>query len=239
MLNLTYLQQLATKYQTNDTNVRREYAQHLLLSHLYQKPEAESLFFKGGTALRILYRSPRFSEDLDFETTEHDQGLWERVLENLLIDLSHENIVVDIEESKITTGGYLGIVTLKNIGKPIEIHIEISFRKKFVEGEVFTVENDFTSPYSIKSLITTQLVEGKLEALFDRQKARDFYDLYFLLRSNLVPPSQKRQLSKVRHLLSNRNIDFSRELSLFLPKNQALIIKDFENSLVREIERNI
>lgn len=238
MLSFAYLQQLTTKYQTSDINVYREYAQHLLLSYLYQKPATDNLYFKGGTALRLLHRSPRFSEDLDFDATVHTRSVWEKALEETLIDISHEGIEVDIEESKITSGGYLGIVILKNINEPITIHLEISFRKEGIAGEVFTVENDFVTPYPIKSLATKQLVEGKFRALFDRQKARDFYDIYYLLRANLVSLNQKKELWKVKQLLVKNPLNFERELSLFLPKSQGLIIRDFRNTLTREIERN-
>lgn len=238
MLSSTYLQQLATKYQTSDMNVRREYAQHLLLNYLYQKSAASDLYFKGGTALRIIYGSPRFSEDLDFDTTEHSRGVWERALEETLVDISREGVEVNIEESKTTSGGYLGIVTLKNIGQPIIIHFEISFRKTSISGEVFTIENDFVTPYPVKSLITKQLVDGKLQALFNRQKARDFYDLYYLLRANLVSLDQKKQLQKVKQLLSKNRLNFDRELSLFIPKSQTLVVRNFRTTLEREIERN-
>lgn len=238
MLSSTYLQQLVTKYQTSDMNVRREYAQHLLLNYLYQKSATSDLYFKGGTALRIIYGSPRFSEDLDFDTTEHSRGVWEKALEETLVDISREGVEVDIEESKTTSGGYLGIVTLKNIGQPIIIHFEISFRKTSISGEVFTIENDFVTPYPVKSLVTKQLVDGKLQALFNRQKARDFYDLYYLLRANLVSLDQKKQLQKVKQLLSKNRLNFDRELSLFIPKSQTLVIRNFRTILEREIERN-
>jgi len=239
MLSLSFLQKTAVKFQTSELNVRREYVQHLLLSYLYQKLESRELYFKGGTALRILYRSPRFSEDLGFDTTVHKQQVWERVIEDTLIDVSREGIGVEIEESKVTSGGYLGIVSLSNIGDPIKIHFEISFRKDLIEGEAFTVENDLVVPYFVKSLTTTQLVDGKVEALLQRQKARDFYDLYFMLRANLLSPIQKKQLLKVRQLLSKKGINFETELALFLPRSQAMIIHDFNKSLLGEINRNI
>ena len=47
-------------------NVVREYFQHLFLSYLYSLEGSEKMLFKGGTALRIIYGSMRFSEDLDF-----------------------------------------------------------------------------------------------------------------------------------------------------------------------------
>ena len=191
------------------------------------------MYFKGGTALRILYRSPRFSEDLDFDTTVHKLQTWEQVIEDVLVDISREGIGVEIEESKTTSGGYLGIVILSHVGDPIKIHFEISFRKDMVEGEAFTVESDFTAPYFIKSLATANLVDSKVAALLDRQKARDFYDLYFMLRANLLSPNQKKQLVKVRQLLNKKEINFETELALFLPRSQAMMVRDLKKSLGR------
>jgi predicted nucleotidyltransferase component of viral defense system len=42
--------------------VEWDYLQHLFLRHAGRGP----LTFKGGTCLRIVYGSPRYSEDLDF-----------------------------------------------------------------------------------------------------------------------------------------------------------------------------
>lgn len=36
----------------------------------YEKEESSNILFKGGTALKIVYGSPRFSEDLDFSGTK-------------------------------------------------------------------------------------------------------------------------------------------------------------------------
>jgi predicted nucleotidyltransferase component of viral defense system len=93
--------------------------------------------------------------------------------------------------------------------------------------------------YPIKSLKTDQLVNGKLQALLDRQKARDFYDLYFLLRANLLTITQKKHLVDVKNLLQKTTMNFDRELSLFLPKSQSLLVHDFKTTLLREIDRNI
>ena len=72
MLSRDSLQRQAVAWQTSFLNVIREYVQHLFLSHLYALPQSDHLAFKGGTALRLLYGSPRFSEDLDF--TLRDEG---------------------------------------------------------------------------------------------------------------------------------------------------------------------
>ena len=44
-----------------------EYLQYELLDSLFKDAAAAELSFIGGTAIRILHDSPRFSEDLDFD----------------------------------------------------------------------------------------------------------------------------------------------------------------------------
>lgn len=45
--------------------VREEY-EMALLKAFFESQQGKSLVFKGGTALRLAYGSPRFSDDLDF-----------------------------------------------------------------------------------------------------------------------------------------------------------------------------
>jgi len=39
------------------------------LSELFSSKASEKIYFKGGTAIRLLLKSGRFSEDLDFTST--------------------------------------------------------------------------------------------------------------------------------------------------------------------------
>ena len=66
MINSATIRKLAIAQQTTELNIAREFAQHLFLSGFYQNVGSEHVLFKGGTALRLVYGSPRFSEDLDF-----------------------------------------------------------------------------------------------------------------------------------------------------------------------------
>lgn len=236
MLTQSFIDSLATKYQTSPENVSREYLQHLILSHLYQQKHSDALFFKGGTALRIVKQSPRFSEDLDFDTNLHKISLWESVIENTLLSLSHET-ELDIAESKSTTGGYLGIFTSSEYGKLIQIKFEISFRLKDTKGIIRAIQNDYLPPYSLYSVTDHQLVQGKLSALFSRAKPRDFYDLYILLRMNLLTPTDKKQLVKAKELLLSTPLNFDTELKHLLPRSHWMIIKDFKHTLSQELDR--
>ena len=238
MLDNRYLTKLAVKQQTTEVNIRREYVQHLLLSYLYQQPAGENLFFKGGTALRLVHQSPRFSEDLDFDASVHRRTVWEKAVETVLVSLAAEGAGVDIRESKLTSGGYLAIPVFNLGGSEVAIKLEISFRKEEkLSGEIFAVANDFIPVYPIKALRSDQLAAGKLHALLERAKARDFYDLYFLLRGNLLTAFQKKQLPEILQQLRRSRLGFKQELKLFLPKNQWLLVKDFKAILEREISQ--
>lgn len=84
MISNEALEKLATQYQTGVfPNIVREYFQHVFLSELYKLPETEKILFKGGTALRIINGSPRFSEDLDFSVF----GVTERELKKFCADI--------------------------------------------------------------------------------------------------------------------------------------------------------
>ena len=100
------LQQMLNRYKiTNDEDYRnalREIFQEITLAGLYRGGFFEKAAFYGGTALRILYGLPRFSEDLDFT-------------------LLQKNSDFDIEQYRLTdaieNGGLFGIRFGRGKGK--------------------------------------------------------------------------------------------------------------------------
>ncbi len=231
------IQALAIVKQTTQLNVRREYIQHLFLSYFYQQSEASRVFFKGGTALRIAYASPRFSEDLDFSATLYDIEPLEKAVLNTLEAIEKEGIQTEISEAKKTTGGYLAIIRSSFGEETISIQLEVSLRQGDKKGEVVMISSDFIPPYPITILKREQLVGEKIQALLTRTKPRDFYDLYFIIRANLLTQEEKHILKQVLEVLKKTKINFELELKQFLPRNQWAIIKDFKANLEREIER--
>src|SRR3990167_4279230 len=112
MLNIKNLESYTNKIQTNPLNVIREYCQHLFLSYLYQVKGSERLLFKGGTALRIIFHSPRFSEDLDFTGFNITQNEIEIIFTDTLAELEKIGLPISLNTSKETTGGYIGNASL-------------------------------------------------------------------------------------------------------------------------------
>jgi predicted nucleotidyltransferase component of viral defense system len=231
------IQALATKLQTTELNLRREYFQHLFLSYFYQQAGTDHIYFKGGTALRILYNSPRFSEDLDFSSTTSDISFIEEAILGTLAAISRENIKVDLAEAALTSGGYLAIVTFQADHESLAIQLEISLRKGEKRGAATMIASDLIPTFIVIALEKEQLVDEKIQALLSRKKARDFYDLYFILRANLLPPDQRDVLARALAVLKESRIDFEKELKEFLPRSQWAIMRDFPRTLEREIER--
>lgn len=237
MIDRETISNLAIKYQTDPVNVWREYFQHLFLSYFYKQPDTDKIYFKGGTALRVIYQSPRFSEDLDFSSSLKNISKIEQAIIGALTEIEREGITTKLDEAKSTTGGYLTLIRFRNNGQMIVIKLEISLRAEKKEGELVTIASDFIPPYTIMQLSQKLIVQGKIDALLDRKKPRDFYDLYYLLRANLVDTKQKEILKNALEALKSADINFNQELKQFLPKDHWAIIRDFPAALEREIKR--
>ena len=239
MISNVALRQLAHKYQTTELNVRREYIQHLFLSYFYQQPQSDEIYFKGGTALRVLYDSPRFSEDLDFSSSLTSLHPIEQAVLETLAGIERENISPELHESKRTSGGYLAILTFQMQTDMISLQLVVSLREGRKKGEPVTVVSSYIPAFTVIALTREQLVEEKVNALLTRQKARDFYDLYFILRANLLPAKERRVLPQVLRTLQRSQIDFEKELKQFLPKSDWALIRTFRTTLERELERYV
>jgi predicted nucleotidyltransferase component of viral defense system len=236
MLTRANLEQFTKQAQSKPENVVREYCQHLLLSFLYQQPGSESLLFKGGTALRIVFHSPRYSEDIDFTGVKITAREVEELFVNTLANIEKTGVHVGIKEAKQTIGGYLGIIEFNVHDKIIEIYFEVSLRNgKRIAGVRQLVENDYIQPYTLVCLPKEALVQGKLGALMARRKPRDFYDYFFLLSGNYPIVKEKENLSQALKLLRESKIDFRRELREFLPASHSMHLRDFKKILEQKI----
>lgn len=239
MISQGVVKKLAIKLQTTELNIRREYIQHLFLSHLYKETSTDKILFKGGTALRIIYGSPRFSEDLDFSSTIKGKKQIENIVLSTLEAIEREGVETEIKESKETSGGYLSIIDSNIHGEIIGIQLEISQRRKLQLGEVVTIANDFIPSYTIVRLSQQQLISEKILALRVRKKPRDYYDLYYILRAGLLTSSERTVLNEIIKTIPSVDINFELELKRFLPQSHWPIIRDFKNNFVREMRRFI
>lgn len=250
MISLETLEKLGRQYQMGVfPNIVREYFQHIFLEELYKLPQAEKLLFKGGTALRIVYGSPRFSEDLDFSlfgVVQNEVGSFvEGLFVGVLAEMARADITVELgDKIGTTSGGYFGVATFRMFEyPPVGVEINVSTRSgQMVTGEVDSVANNFVPTYTITHLPQTDIVEEKIfGALLKRKKPRDFYDLYFMMRKGMLSTEQKKKLGPIKDTVIReaKHINFKNELGTFLPVDQQGIIRDFGVTLERELTSQI
>lgn len=250
MISIETLEKLGRQYQMEVfPNIAREYFQHTFLTELYKLPNGGKLLFKGGTALRIVYDSPRFSEDLDFSLFDIAQNKIQSFVEVLftqvLAEMEHAGIKVELgNKIGVTSGGYFGVATFRMFEySQVGVEINVSARgERNIAGEIDSIANDFVPAYTVIHLPQAEIVKEKIfGALLERKKPRDFYDLYFLMRKGMISSEQKKKLSAIKDsiLADAKNINFRGELGTFLPIDQHQIIKDFPAMLERELARQV
>lgn len=161
---------------TNKEHVEKDYYQDLFLHILFKR--TNRLVFKGGTALYKIYNMPRFSEDLDFTLLEDFDAA--KVIKEAAEKMGGNLKEKRTEDSLLFKIRLGGILTEYNT-----ISVDISIKNKALRG--FDVKNYVPgyadiNPFSIKVLKLEEMVAEKIHSLFSRKKARDLYDLFFLLR---------------------------------------------------------
>lgn len=237
MIDQDFLEKLALKNQTTVPNLAREYFQHRFLNFFYQQKEANQVFFKGGTALKMAFGSPRFSEDLDFSSSLRSCRRVEKLVENTLVELEREGIKVEIREAKSTSGGCLFIFQSKII-VDLSLKLDVSLRKGRLEGERVLIKNPLSPAYTVVLLETKELVREKIRALEERRQARDFFDLYFVLRARIgleVIVERKKEL--IALIEKEKNTFFQKELKTLLPRSYHGLLANFGQILTEELER--
>ncbi len=247
MITKKTITELATKLQTSEKNVAREYCQHLFLSYFYKKDGSEKILFKGGTALRIIFGSPRFSEDLDFSALDENPATIPEInslVDETLKDIREEGIECEKELNPgtqgETTGGYFAIIKFGLFEFSSEIKLQISFRSlEKVKGNSSLIANDFVSSYVVNHLTESILVEEKINALLSRKKSRDLFDLYFILRNRNLVKYIPREPELKEKLIDSINIKNLEELKLLLPVSNRFILAGFEERVKREIDTYI
>lgn len=185
MLTRQQLQRIAQRERIGLQAQERDYLQHLVLALVYARTQA--LVFKGGTALRIVYRGGRYSEDLDFNVTTsvaEAQRLWTDVIH----DLERYGIAAERREAWQSEAGYSFDVSFRG---PLydgrdrtkgKVRVDLSLRGEAVETqrELVSPEYDDVRPFVATVLTPEHLVAEKVRALLVRGKPRDVYDLWLM-----------------------------------------------------------
>jgi len=177
---------------TEARNLAREYLQARILGVLQRAGAMVPLAFHGGTALRFLYGTARFSEGLDF-TLERERGRYDfrAYLRKVRSELGAEGYAVEIRVSDGKTvhsgwvrfrGLYHGLSLSGQRSETLAVKVEVDTRPPAGAGLETTVVRRHLI-LNLQHHDRASLLAGKLHAVLQRPyiKGRDLYDLMWYL----------------------------------------------------------
>lgn len=175
-------------------NVTREYLQARILGALQRTGAMIPLAFHGGTALRFLYASARYSEDLDFALERRDDtGRYDfrAYLQAIRGELRPEGYAVELKVSdqKVVHSAFIRFPGLlyelglsPHVIEALAVKIEVDTNPPAGAGLATTVVRRYVT-LQLQHHDRASLLAGKLHAILQRPyvKGRDLYDLFWYL----------------------------------------------------------
>ncbi len=177
-------------FKDNKNLVLVEYIQYELLDSIFKTKGSEKISFMGGTAIRIVYDSSRFSEDLDFDNFGLSFDEFSDLLNRVVTDMEQKGF--EIEFRLLEKGAYHCYIKFPNLlyrnnlsnnkdGKILvridTVNKEKRFEPKLAKLDKFDIYQDIrVDPVDI-------ILAQKFATVIQRKrpKGRDFYDISYLL----------------------------------------------------------
>ncbi len=240
------------------TNALREILQEVALLGLWRSKFFEHAAFYGGTALRLLYGSDRFSEDLDFSLLKTDDAFsLGNYGEALCREISSFGFEVDFDDRKkarpsAVESAFLKANTYRQlvlIGVTQELLRDLHPAKNLkIRLEVdtdppgnFETETRYVLrpvPFPVRTYRLPDLFAGKLHAILCRKwktrvKGRDWYDLVWYV-------AQHPQV-RLAHLESRmrQSGDYTGDVELTAEILQALLRRAVDGLDVEKARREV
>ncbi len=167
-------------------HAEKDYFQNVVLFVLYQS-YGRSIVFKGGTALKKVYGLDRFSDDLDFTCAEK--------IDVRKLDAGLGRFRMEFEKEVQSYPDGLKVVL--RIKGPLytgirqslcRLALDFSFRETVVlEPEIRTIGRflEEIPSFDVVAMQESEILAEKARAVMTRTKARDVYDMWFLLKKGV------------------------------------------------------
>ena len=186
-------QQIKDQYPENlqrfERAILREYLQYKVLQAVFDSNYASKLAFLGGTALRIVYKNNRFSEDIDLDNFGLSWTEFEEVISRVKRFMTLDGFEVEIRnEAKGAYRCYLkfpallyeqGLSPLQE--ENILIQVDTTAQGYAYKPEIILI-NKFDVFAEIRVTPLNILLSQKIYTAVNRKrpKGRDFYDITYL-----------------------------------------------------------
>jgi predicted nucleotidyltransferase component of viral defense system len=211
---------LAARLKIAVEQVVREELELSLLKSLFESGIGKALVFKGETALRLVFGSPRFSDDLDFSASSAVPEAAFRTAARAALKGLPEATLVEALAKRFTLFA-LYRFDVPYIARPFSIKVEVSTReesrRQAGESELRLLSSEVTNLTVLARVATLErALEDKKAAFAARRQPRDLYDLWFI--------SQKLGLPFQADLAGSDPRIVRRELRKYLPRTHWSVI---------------
>lgn len=232
------LDQILSAYPENlrafKESILKEYLQVKILNSIFKSEYAQKLVFLGGTALRIVHGSTRFSEDLDFDNLGLNEAEFNDLSTVIQRDLALEGL--EVEVNTVTANAYRIKIRIPKLLFDSGLS-SMATHKILIQVDTVPQNFEYTpdQPILNKFDVFTQinavpkdiLLSQKIYAAVNRKRTmgRDFFDIVFLSGLGATP--------NFPYLEKNLGIGNSKDLKTYLLTKTAHL--DFAD-LAKDVE---
>ncbi|MAG44999.1 hypothetical protein CL633_03890 [bacterium] len=223
-MDLYLLEQLNKKIDIASLNIIRENMEMQILDLFSKEVISKKFIFYGGTALRLAYGSPRFSEDLDFLMIKKiSEKELKKILEKVIKNQSGLSLK-DIKDKRYTLFALLNLKHL-NLKHALNIKIEISKKKNGINYEYLPLHSECSNLTPIIPVAKINSIEKlKIQAIKQRIQSRDWFDLWFISKYLKKSFEQPKKIPFPKK-------EFKREMKRFLTRNNWVLIDQLINQI--------
>jgi len=194
-----------------------------------------SLYFGGGTMLRLCHNLNRYSTDLDFWLDSKADA--KTTFSIIKKSLSENYRLTDSANKKFTL-----LFEIKSTSVNRSLKIEIRKEQTNFQWEQKIAFSRFTNKQvMVKGLTLNQMMLNKIEALLSRKIIRDCFDIEFLLMRGVELPDSKDKLQKALQIINDfKEQDFKVILGSILDeKDRAFYLQNRFQLLKEEVTKKI
>lgn len=173
---------------------------------LSDKVETADIVFHGGTSLKIMHQSPRYSEDLDFMIKKESTSLFNNALPLIVKDverimmIEYPNIKIDwVSKIKPETSMITGTMRIKSPDwhRDVRVKVECYPAQDMTDYVYSNMDIDSSSDLVLPTATLDSIMGDKIVALAMRPyfKERDAYDVWWMTKKGIEPSLESMERS--------------------------------------------
>lgn len=257
MITIQEVKQKSSDYQVGEEIIEKDYVISWVLwgiaTHSILK---DNMVFKGGTSLKKCFlETYRFSEDLDFTILSDEIYRSEKILECIreicaritqTSNIQFDNTNLRIDETENLRGEPTFQVRIYYIGPRQQIRSPARIKLDLTKYEVIILPlekrnliHNYSDKDDIKCEILTysleEILSEKTRALLERTRARDFYDVAFILRTYSTNINFNMFRKSFDGKCKYKAVNFNKIEDFITPDKEAEFRSDWQISLPHQL----